>query len=33
MLEQHNDLIERLLRNSLTRTSEFNGGWTFTGSS
>ncbi|SPT55578.1 hypothetical protein [Schaalia odontolytica] len=30
MLEQHNDLIERLLRDSLTRTSEFNGGWTFT---
>ena len=30
MLEQHNDLIERLLRNSLTRTSEFNGGWTLT---
>ena len=30
MLEQHNDLIERLLHDSLTRTSEFNGGWTFT---
>ena len=30
MLEQRNDLIERLLRGSLTRTSEFNGGWTFT---
>lgn len=30
MLEQHTELIERLLRNSLTRTSEFNGGWTFT---
>ena len=30
MLEQHTDLIERLLRGSLTRTSEFNGGWTFT---
>ena len=30
MLEQHNALIERLLRDSLTRTSEFNGGWTFT---
>ena len=30
MLEQHTELIERLLRDSLTRTSEFNGGWTFT---
>ena len=30
MLEQHTELIERLLRGSLTRTSEFNGGWTFT---
>ena len=30
MLEQHNALIERLLRDSSTRTSEFNGGWTFT---
>ena len=30
MLEQHNALIERLLRDSLTRTSEFNEGWTFT---
>ena len=30
MLEQHTDLIERLLRGSLTRTSEFNQGWTFT---
>ena len=30
MPEQHEDLIERLLRDSLTRTSEFNGGWTFT---
>ena len=30
MLEQHTELIERLLCDSLTRTSEFNGGWTFT---
>ena len=30
MLEQHTELIERLLRDSLTRTSEFNGGWSFT---
>jgi len=30
MLERHTELIERLLRDSLTRTSEFNGGWTFT---
>ena len=30
MLDQHTDLIKRLLRGSLTRTSEFNGGWTFT---
>ena len=30
MLEQHTELIERLLRGSVTRTSEFNGGWTFT---
>ena len=30
MLEQHAELIERLLRDSLTRTSEFNGGWSFT---
>lgn len=30
MLEQHNALIERLVHDSLTRTSEFNGGWTFT---
>ena len=30
MLEQHTDLIERLVRDSLTRTSEFNEGWTFT---
>jgi len=30
MLERYTDLIERLLRDSLTRTSEFNGGWTFT---
>ena len=30
MLEKHTELIERLLRDSLTRTSEFNGGWTFT---
>ncbi len=30
MLEQHTALIERLLRDSLTRTSEFNGGWSFT---
>lgn len=30
MLEQHTELIERLLRGSLTRTSEFNEGWTFT---
>ena len=30
MLENHKSLISRLLRNSLTRTSEFNGGWTFT---
>ena len=30
MLDQHTDLIERLVRDSLTRTSEFNEGWTFT---
>ncbi len=30
MLEQHNDLIERLLRGSSTRQQEFNQGWTFT---
>ncbi|MGC9808442.1 hypothetical protein [Schaalia odontolytica] len=30
MLEQHTELIERLLHGSLTRTSEFNEGWTFT---
>lgn len=30
MLEQHNDLIERLLRGSSTRQREFNQGWTFT---
>ena len=30
MLERNTELIERLLRDSLTRTSEFNGGWTFT---
>ena len=30
MLEQHTELIERLLRDSLTRMSEFNGGWSFT---
>ena len=30
MLDQHTELIERLLRDSLTRTSEFNEGWTFT---
>lgn len=30
MLEQHTELIERLLHDSLTRTSEFNGGWSFT---
>ena len=30
MLEQHTELIERLLRDSLTRTSEFNQGWSFT---
>ena len=30
MLEQHTEFIKRLLRDSLTRTSEFNGGWTFT---
>ena len=29
-MENHKSLISRLLRNSLTRTSEFNGGWTFT---
>lgn len=30
MLEQHTDLIERLLRDSSTRTREFNQGWSFT---
>lgn len=30
MLEQHTELIERLLCDSLTRTSEFNQGWSFT---
>lgn len=30
MLDQHTDLIERLVRDSLTRTSEFNEGWNFT---
>lgn len=30
MLEQHNDLIERLLRGSLTRTREFNQALSFT---
>ena len=30
MLEQHTELIERLLRDSLTRTSKFNDRWTFT---
>ena len=30
MLEQHTELIERLVRYSLTRTSEFNEGWSFT---
>ena len=30
MLEQHTELIERLVRDSLTRTSEFNEGWSFT---
>ena len=30
MLERHTELIERLLRDSLTRTSEFNQGWSFT---
>ena len=30
MLERHTELIERLLRGSLTRTSEFNEGWSFT---
>ena len=30
MLEHHKSLISRLLSDSLTRTSEFNGGWTFT---
>lgn len=30
MLEQHTELIERLLRDLLTRTSEFNQGWSFT---
>ena len=30
MLERHTELIERLLRSSLTRTSEFNQGWSFT---
>ena len=30
MLERHTELIERLVRDSLTRTSEFNEGWTFT---
>lgn len=29
-MENHKSLISRLLRNSLTRTSEFNGGSTFT---
>ena len=30
MLERHTELIERLLCDSLTRTSEFNQGWSFT---
>ena len=30
MLKQHTELIERLLRGSLTRTREFDEGWTFT---
>ena len=30
MLERHTELIKRLLRDSLTRTSEFNQGWSFT---
>ena len=30
MLERHTELIERLLRDSVTRTSEFNQGWSFT---
>ena len=30
MLDQHTNLIERLLRDSLTRTREFNQGWSFT---
>ena len=30
MLEHQKSLISRLLSDSLTRTSEFNGGWTFT---
>ena len=29
MLERHTELIERLLRDSVTRTSEFNQGWSF----
>lgn len=29
-MEHHKSLISRLLSDSLTRTSEFNGGWTFT---
>ena len=30
MLERYTDLIERLVRGSLTRTREFNQGWSFT---
>lgn len=30
MLEQHTELIERLLHGSSTRTREFNQGWSFT---
>ena len=30
MLEQHTELIERLLHGSLTRTSEFDEAWSFT---
>lgn len=30
MLEQHTELIERLLHGSSTRTQEFNQGWSFT---
>ena len=30
MLERHTELIERLLCDSLTRTSELNQGWSFT---